>query len=390
MKLPLHGSNKTRVLRMPLNYKDIKELTIKGRYVTDKDIDPFLNNVAKDFTIQSEGLSVKGLSIKSIVLGKGELKILMWSQMHGNESTTTKAVLDLINYLKSDSDLARFILMECTLKIVPLLNPDGAMAYTRVNANGVDLNRDAQDRTQPESMVLRKIYEDFKPDYCFNLHDQRTIFNVGNTPKPATVSFLAPAHDPERSISKTRGISMQLIVAMNEELQKFIPGQVGRYDDGFNSNCVGDTFQMLNIPTILFESGHFPGDYDREETRKYIFTAMLKAIEVISKRTIDQYNRDSYFDIPDNNKLFFDIIIRNIHLLDSKYELGNSAAIQFVETLVNGKIEFKGKLEEIGNVGGKFGHKSYNCLYSKDLKELKNNSYLMDLLRATGIFFQKI
>lgn len=375
---------------MPLNYKDIKELTIKGRYVTDKDIDPFLNNVAKDFTIQSEGLSVKGLSIKSIVLGKGELKILMWSQMHGNESTTTKAVLDLINYLKSDSDLARFILKECTLKIVPLLNPDGAMAYTRVNANGVDLNRDAQDRTQPESMVLRKIYEDFKPDYCFNLHDQRTIFNVGNTPKPATVSFLAPAHDPERSISKTRGISMQLIVAMNEELQKFIPGQVGRYDDGFNSNCVGDTFQMLNIPTILFESGHFPGDYDREETRKYIFTAMLKALEVISKRTIDQYNRDSYFDIPDNNKLFFDIIIRNIHLLDSKYELGNSAAIQFVETLVNGKIKFKGKLEEIGNVGGKFGHKSYNCLYSKDLKELKNNSDLMDLLRATGIFFQKI
>lgn len=390
MKLPLHGSIKTRVLRMPLNYKDIKEVTIKGRYVTDKDIDPFLNNLAKDFTIQTEGLSVEGRAIKSIVLGKGKLKILMWSQMHGNESTTTKAVLDLINYFKSDSDLASSILKNCTLKIVPILNPDGAMAYTRVNANKVDLNRDAQERTQPESVVLRKIYENFKPDYCFNLHDQRTIFNVGNTPRPATVSFLAPAHDPERSISKTRGISMQLIVAMNEELQKDIPGQVGRYDDGFNSNCVGDTFQMLNIPTILFESGHFPGDYDREETRKYIFTAMLKAIEVISKRTIDQYNRDSYFDIPDNNKLFFDIIIRNIHLLDSKYELGNSTAIQFVETLVNGKIEFKGKLEEIGNLQGKFGHKTYNCLYSKDLKALKNNPDLVALLRANGIFFQKI
>jgi|TARA_R110001606_G_scaffold103538_3_gene226298 hypothetical protein len=375
---------------MPLNYKDIKEETIKGRYVTDKDIDPFLNNLAKDFTIQTEGLSVEGRAIKSIVLGKGKLKILMWSQMHGNESTTTKAVLDLINYFKSDSDLASSILKNCTLKIVPILNPDGAMAYTRVNANKVDLNRDAQERTQPESVVLRKIYENFKPDYCFNLHDQRTIFNVGNTPRPATVSFLAPAHDPERSISKTRGISMQLIVAMNEELQKDIPGQVGRYDDGFNSNCVGDTFQMLNIPTILFESGHFPGDYDREETRKYIFTAMLKAIEVISKRTIDQYNRDSYFDIPDNNKLFFDIIIRNIHLLDSKYELGNSTAIQFVETLVNGKIEFKGKLEEIGNLQGKFGHKTYNCLYSKDLKALKNNPDLVALLRANGIFFQKI
>ncbi len=388
--LPLHGSIKTIVLRMPLNYNAIKEETIKGRYVTDKDIDPFLNTAAKDFIIQIEGLSVEERAIKSIVLGKGKLKILMWSQMHGNESTTTKAVLDLINFLKSGSDLASSILKNCTLKIVPILNPDGAMAYTRVNANGVDLNRDAQDRTQPESIVLRKIYEDFKPNYCFNLHDQRTIFNVGNTPKPATVSFLAPAHDPERSISKTRGISMQLIVAMNQELQKFIPGQVGRYDDGFNSNCVGDTFQMLNIPTILFESGHFPGDYDREETRKYIFTAMLKAIEVISKGTIDQYHMDSYFNIPDNNKLFFDLIIKNIHILEPKYELGSSAAIQFVETLINGKIEFKGKLEEIGDLQGKFGHRTYNCLYSKDLKELQDNPELLDLLRANGIFFQKI
>lgn len=387
MILPLQGSIKTRVLRMPLNYYAIKEETIKGRYVTDKDIDPFLNTVAKDFVIQTEGLSVEERAIKSIVLGKGKLKILMWSQMHGNESTTTKAVLDLINFLKSGSDLASSILKNCTLKIVPILNPDGAMVYTRVNANEVDLNRDAQERTQPESGVLRKIYEDFKPNYCFNLHDQRTIFNVGNTPKPATVSFLAPAHDPERSISKTRGISMQLIVAMNQELQKFIPGQVGRYDDAFNSNCVGDTFQMLNIPTILFESGHFPGDYDREETRKYIFTAMLKAIEVISKGTIDQYHMDSYFSIPDNNKLFYDVIIKNIHILEPKYELGSSAAIQFVETLINGKIEFKGKLEEIGDLRGKFGHKTYNCLYSKDLKELKDNPELGDLLRINGIFF---
>ena len=388
--LPLHGTIKTRVLRMPLNYNAIKEETIKGRYVTDKDIDPFLNTVAKDFIIQIEGLSVDERAIKSIVLGKGKLNILMWSQMHGNESTTTKAVLDLINFLKSGSDLASSILKNCTLKIVPILNPDGAMAYTRVNANGVDLNRDAQERTQPESIVLRKIYEDFKPNYCFNLHDQRTIFNVGNTPKPATVSFLAPAHDPERSISKTRGISMQLIVAMNQELQKFIPGQVGRYDDGFNSNCVGDTFQMLHIPTILFESGHFPGDYEREETRKYIFTALVKALEVISKGTINQYKMDSYFNIPDNNKLFYDVMIKNIHILEPKYELGNSAAIQFVETLVDGKIEFKGKLEEIGDLQGKFGHKTYNCLFSKDLKTLKNNPELMDLLGINGIFFQKM
>jgi murein tripeptide amidase MpaA len=38
-----------------------------------------------------------------------------------------------------------------------MLNPDGAKTYTRENANKVDLNRDSQDLTQPESKILRKL-----------------------------------------------------------------------------------------------------------------------------------------------------------------------------------------------------------------------------------------
>ena len=66
--------------------------------------------------------------------------------MHGNESTTTKAVIDLVNLLikNYDSDSVTNLLNRCTLHIIPMLNPDGADAYTRVNANSVDLNRDAQ------------------------------------------------------------------------------------------------------------------------------------------------------------------------------------------------------------------------------------------------------
>ncbi|WP_273566708.1 DUF2817 domain-containing protein [Maribacter halichondriae] len=96
------------------------------------------------------------------------------------------------------------MLEQCSLVILPMLNPDGAEVYTRVNANNVDLNRDAQERTQPESRILRQVFEEFRPEYCFNLHDQRTIYNVGDTNKPATVSFLSPAFDIERSISVSR------------------------------------------------------------------------------------------------------------------------------------------------------------------------------------------
>ena len=126
-----------------------------------------------------------------------------------------------------------------------MLNPDGAKLYTRENANKIDLNRDSKDLSQPESRVLRETFENFKPDFCYNLHDQRTIFGVGSTGKPATLSFLAPAYNEEREVNESRLKAINLIAGINDVLQKYIPGQVGRFDDSFNINCIGDTFQLF-------------------------------------------------------------------------------------------------------------------------------------------------
>ncbi|MBU2946353.1 M14 family metallopeptidase [Zobellia uliginosa] len=357
------------------DYSLIKEKSVGGRYVINEQILQFLENNNRKLLIRAIGKSVQEREIKSLKLGTGPIKILMWSQMHGNESTTTKAVLDFINYLNADFAVASFILERCTLMIIPMLNPDGAAAYTRINANDIDLNRDAQNRTQPESVVLRKAFDDFEPHYCFNLHDQRTIFNVGNTPKPATVSFLAPAHDPERTISKTRGVSMQLIVAMNKTLQEIIPGQVGRYDDGFNSNCVGDSFQMLHVPTILFESGHFPKDYERERTREFIFRAMISAVQTIAENKIDNYKRDDYFQIPENGKLFFDILIKNAEIIDSSLKESASIGVLYKEILSKGRVEFEPVIDKRGVLSDYYGHEIYDCSNEADLIKLRQQSF---------------
>ncbi|MBU3025748.1 MULTISPECIES: M14 family metallopeptidase [Zobellia] len=359
----------------PSHYNTIKENSVYGRYVVNEQILDFLSRNEDRHQVKTIGSSVQGRPIKSLQMGAGPIKVLMWSQMHGNESTTTKAVLDLVNFLNEGTSVAESILKHCTLLIIPMLNPDGASVYTRVNANQVDLNRDAQERTQPESVVLRGVFDAFQPDYCLNLHDQRTIFNVGLTDKPATVSFLAPAHDPERSISKTRGVSMQLIVAMNQLLQKMIPGQVGRYDDAFNANCIGDSFQMLNVPTILFESGHYPGDYERERTREYIFYALLKVLEVISENNIDAYPQQAYFDIPENGKLFYDILIKNAQVLGEKWGDGEAIGILYVETLKGNTLEFVPSLAKSGKLDGCFGHKTYDCLNEAEREELRQQSF---------------
>ncbi len=354
-------------------YLKYKESSISGRYVTNARITQYFEGIYDEVLVETVGHSVQKRAIQSVTIGKGEIKLLCWSQMHGNESTTTKAILDVLNFLRSGSTEAAKLLENCTLKIIPILNPDGAEAYTRVNANQLDLNRDAQDLTQPESVVLRTVYDNFQPDFCFNLHDQRTIFNVGSTSKPATVSFLAPAHDPIRSISSARGLCMQLIVAMNQRLQEMIPGQVGRYDDAFNANCVGDTFQMFDTPTILFEAGHFHNDYDREKTREYIFWALMAALECISQNKFDDYLQGDYFSIPENQKLFFDVIIKDANILSPSY--AKDIAILYTEVLSNGKITFEGKIEKIGDVDGFYGHKTYDCSNENDLKVLKNQKF---------------
>ena len=337
-----------------------KEFGLSHRYITNKHITPLLNNLSDNFKIETIGKSVLNKSIYAVKIGSGKKRILMWSQMHGNESTTTKALFDLFNTLAGDDDdddEIRYILKKCTLYFIPILSPDGAEAYTRINANEVDLNRDAQDLTQPESLVLKEVFNTFKPHYCYNLHGQRTIFSVGKTNKPATVSFLAPAQDKVCTITDNRKIAMEIIAEMNTVLQQVIPNQVGVYDDAFNLNCVGDTFQSENIPTILFEAGHFKDDYARDITREYIYMSMLTSISYIASNKLNGEKYKPYLDIPENNKYFLDIIIRNAKVDDAFLDVG----IQYQERLIDNKIEFIPVVEKIEKLSDFFGHKEIDA-----------------------------
>ncbi len=320
-----------------------------GRYIHGRSIANLLENLPSEFDVKQIGFSVKNKPIHSVTIGTGKIKILLWSQMHGNESTTTKAVFDVFKAFQNSHELPVIhkILSSCTLCFIPILNPDGAAAYTRVNANNVDLNRDAQRRSQPESSLLWNIYKEFKPDYCFNLHGQRTIFGFENTGTSSVLSFLAPSADDDRSITLSRKRSMEIIAHIYNGLQSYLPEQIGRYDDGFNINCTGDTFQASGTPTLLFEAGHYPNDYHREKTRTYVFIALVTALEgIIDKISIDE---KVYWSIPEHQKCFCDILFKNTHTGD--------IGIQFSEKLTNNKISFIPHFFDKEVTSAKFGHR---------------------------------
>lgn len=348
---------------------EFKEESLFGRYVTNNHIEPILDKLSDEFEVSVIGESVNKKPIYSVKIGTGKTKIFMWSQMHGNEATTTKALFDMFRFLESDLNEAKSIKNEFTLLCIPILNPDGAKAYTRVNANGIDLNRDSVDLSQPESRLLRKVFEEFTPDFCYNLHDQRTIFAAGDTRNPATVSFLAPSYNEEREINDVRQRAINIIVSMNNELQKHIPNQIGRFDDSFNINCIGDMFQSLGVPTILFEAGHYQGDYEREVTRKYIFIALLSGMFGFVENDVIENKTHQYLSIPQNKAIFYDFVYRKFKIVCNSAKIITTFAAHYKEMLVENKIVFDAHFVEIGEEIERFGHQEYdgeNGIYTDD------------------------
>ena len=337
------------------------EPKLKGKYIHLDVIFPLLESFKNVFEITEIGKSVQQRSIYQVQIGTGKTKILMWSQMHGNEPTTTKGLFDFFNFLSKDSELAQQIKNKYTLLCIPMLNPDGAFAYTRENANSVDLNRDAYLASQPEMKLLRILYEEFKPDYCYNLHDQRTIFGTEGFNLPATMSFLAPAFNNDRDYNEVRMKAIVIINKMNRVLQEYIPYQIGRFDDSYNVNCTGDYFTTQNTPTILFEAGHFQMDYGRDESRKYVFIALLSSLLDNYENVIVDNELDNYLRIPQNNKRFFDFIYKNVKIIDNSVEKIINFAAQYDEVLVGDEIHFKAKISKVSDLEEYSGHTEYDC-----------------------------
>ena len=59
--------------------------------------------------LEEIGRSVEGRAIHLLAVGSGERRVLLWSQMHGDEPSATPALLDLAGHLLAGPDGARVL-----------------------------------------------------------------------------------------------------------------------------------------------------------------------------------------------------------------------------------------------------------------------------------------
>ncbi|MDZ7900660.1 MAG: M14 family zinc carboxypeptidase [Arcicella sp.] len=327
----------------------------------------------KLFEVSVATKSSEGRDIYLIKCGTGKTKVMLWSQMHGDEPTATMAMVDIFNFLenktnnpklKSDSELDKLrddLLKKCTFYFVPMLNPDGAEAWTRYTALGIDMNRDALELQTPEGRLLKKLIFEIKPDFSFNLHDKNRRYSAGKSGNLSTVSFLATAFNQAEDLSSNRKKAMKVIVGMNQAIQPYIPNSVGRWSSEYEPRAFGDNIQFWGREwdgcLILIESGGRKDDPEKQYIRKLNFVALLTGLQSITNNSFQKNNIKEYQQLPENSRTIFDLIIRNVTVKKGEITYKTDLAINRNERPVNGKDYFTttSQIEEIGDMSIFFG-----------------------------------
>lgn len=133
--------------------------------------------------VETVGLSRHGNKIPLVSLGSGDTSILIVCRQHGNEPTSTEAMLYYMKEIQT-----RPIRQKIRLHVIPIANPDGAKIYERICKNRKtnlltsyaarsnraylgDINRDHKKRKTPEAQAIFNTVRRVQPKLMLDLHN---------------------------------------------------------------------------------------------------------------------------------------------------------------------------------------------------------------------------
>lgn len=304
---------------------------------------------ARGFATEAAGRSAEGRPLRHVSWGQGDTRVLLWSQMHGDESTASMAIADLFRFLGEHPGhpLVQRLRQGTTLHFLPVMNPDGAARFQRRNAQGVDVNRDARALATPEGRALHDLRERLQPDFGFNLHDQDVGTRAGDSERGTAIALLAPAYNEAREVDAIRLRAIEVAVAIRAVLEPYIPGHIAKWDDTFNPRAFGDLTAAAGVSTILVESGGIEGDPQKQRLRKLNFLALAGALDVVATGAHAGLPRARYEELPENGKTWPDLRIAGGTLaLPGQPQ----AKVDLLVNFDNALLERGGTIEDIGDL----------------------------------------
>ena len=261
--------------------------------------------------VEEIGRSVQGRSIRAVSFGEGPVRVLLWSQMHGDESTATMALADILAFFarSEGNPLHDRLRRALTVTMVPMLNPDGAELFQRRNAMGVDINRDARKLATPEARALKGLRDRLTPAFGFNLHDQGARTLAGERGAQVAIALLAPPAGPGAGYDDTRTRARLVAATIAQQLAPELDGRLAKYDDTFNPRAFGDLMQQWGTSTVLIESGALPDDPEKQRLRDINGRAILASLDAIATGRYRDADPEAYERLPMNAGIDSDLLV---------------------------------------------------------------------------------
>jgi protein MpaA len=212
------------------------------------------------------GTTANGLPIPAYRWERGGPEILILGGVHGDESEGVVCSHGLY------AEFARDFRFKLDLTLVPALNLDGVLAKSRLNGNGVDLNRNLPSNdwnpqafneryppgphanSEPENQALVTYLASRKPRWVLSLHSWKPMLNVNGS-----------CHAEAEAIKALTGYVIE------ESIGYPTPGCLGTYAG-----------LERDMPTLTYEIER--GQAPRDVLKMHV-PAILKALEVAQKRT---------------------------------------------------------------------------------------------------------
>ena len=212
--------------------------------------------------------SVKGREIKNFIFGNIEPTVLVIGGIHGDEGPGAQLAKEFVRYLSTLPLQA----IHGRIVVIPVANPDGFFAGTRVNARGIDINRNfptkdfrqgrfkkscypgRQPASEPETVAILQIASQFEPQLILTFHSEM-----------GCVNFDGPAAEVAKAISSANGLPVR------QDLGYRTPGSLGTYF-GVERNIPVITLELLGqdnqwerhgkaiLESVLFIQEHVTAD----------------------------------------------------------------------------------------------------------------------------------
>jgi len=314
----------------------------------------------RGFHVDEIGRSVEDRPLRHVRWGTGKTPVLLWSQMHGDESTASMALADLFRFLGEhpDNPLVKELRANTTLHVLPIVNPDGAARFQRRNAQGIDLNRDARMLATPEARTLKALFDRVKPTYGFNLHDQRVGYRAGDSDRGTAIALLSPPYNHAADVNDVRTRAIEVAGVIRTALEPYLAGHIARWDETFDPRAFGDLTTQWGASTVLIEAGGIEGDVQKQRLRKLYFLGLVAALDSIATGNHTGVSPALYRDLPENGDVWPDLVLRGGTLAVPGHP---PARADLLVNFRNPLAETDGAIADVGDLGTKKARRSIDA-----------------------------